>query len=189
MRRNPPPRPHRVPPNGRIPAATRPRRPGGPCPGLMRLPAPVAPGSARAMPPPLPAARAPFPAAAIALGVAGADRKTAPHREPTARAPIAKAPSAITPASAAPPRLEPHFESDPPMADTGEAPHEAPGGLVDPRAQDIAIMQSLIKGLADQLNAPTAPPLASAAAIHDVPALPGDVRRHARRRACGSVSP
>ena len=52
------------------------------------------------------------------------------------------------------------------MADSDEAA----GGLVDPRAQDIAIMQSLIKGLADQLNAPTAPPLVRAAATHEAPA-------------------
>lgn len=116
--------------------------------------APAAPGGTRTMPPPLPAARAPFPAAAIALGVAGTDRKIAPQREPTPRAPLAKAPSAISPAA----RVEPHFEADPPMAEPGDMARDASGGPVDPRAQDIAIMQSLIKGLADQLNGPTAPP-------------------------------
>jgi cyclic-di-GMP phosphodiesterase TipF (flagellum assembly factor) len=132
-----------------------------------KKPAPAAPGSTRTTPPPLPAARAPFPAAAIALGVAGADRKTAPQREPTPRAPLAKAPSAIAAPSATASRREPHFESDPPMAEPGDMPRDASGGPVDPRAQDIAIMQSLIKGLADQLNGPTAPPAVGTAAIGD----------------------
>jgi cyclic-di-GMP phosphodiesterase TipF (flagellum assembly factor) len=116
------------------------------------------------MPPPLPVARAPFPAAAIALGVAVPDRKAPPDREPMGRAPNSAPPATgARAATAARSRQEPHFESDPPLV----ASDDAPGGLVDPRAQDIAIMQSLIKGLADQLNAPTAPPLVRAATSHE----------------------
>jgi cyclic-di-GMP phosphodiesterase, flagellum assembly factor TipF len=163
-----------------MPMGTKPAAQPAPAPAPGKATAPTVSGNPRAMPPPLPTARAPFPAAAIALGVADPDRGPAPNREATPTAPVAKAPVAVTQAAApaaAAQRIEPHFESDRPLSDPGKAQgdspdSEAPGGLVDPRAQDIAIMQSLIKGLADQLNAPTAPPLIRSAATHELPAPP-----------------
>jgi cyclic-di-GMP phosphodiesterase TipF (flagellum assembly factor) len=160
-------------PSAAQPTPAADRRPDGhaaAAPASKRAAAPTLPGGNKATPPPLPAplpaARAPFPAAAIALGVAGPDRKPATERDPAARAPMATSPSPAV----VPRRVEPHFESDLPMSDPDKPHSELPGGLVDPRAQDIAIMQSLIKGLADQLNAPTAPPLVRAAATHEAPA-------------------
>lgn len=160
----------KVAPTSAQPSPAPDKRPdghAGAVPASKRASAPTVPGGAKATPPPLPAARAPFPAAAIALGVAGPDRKPAPERDPAARAPIATTP---LPAAAVPRRVEPHFEADLPMPDPDKTHSELRGGPVDPRAQDIAIMQSLIKGLADQLNAPTAPPLVRAAATHEATA-------------------
>lgn len=165
----PQPEPPAKPKAAHSAAQSAPQSPPQPAPASMRPApgAPTIPGGPKGPPPPLPAARAPFPAAAIALGVAGPDRRTAPDREPIARAanPMSQAAPARA-AAAARSRPEPHFDADPPMIDSDEVP----GGLVDPRAQDIAIMQSLIKGLADQLNAPTAPPLVRTAATTETSA-------------------
>ena len=170
----PPPQPESAPAKD---AAPPPRKPAPA--------APVAAGTARAAnPPPLPTARAPFPAAAIALGVAGPERKVVPDRELKAKAPAAAA-APVTPApiapvqstAAAPMRVEPHFDTglaaEHAMADPDEMHGAHADGPPDPRAQDIAIMQSLIKGLADQLNAPPAPPPAvPAPALEETPAAP-----------------
>lgn len=162
------------------PTATKPAAEPAPAPPPVpgKASAPTVSGNAKATPPPLPTARPPFPAAAIALGVADPARGPGPDRAATPKAPVAKAPVAVAPAAApvvAASRIEPHFESGPPLPGPGKAQGESPdsesaGGLVDPRAQDIAIMQSLIKGLADQLNTPTAPPLVRPAATHEAPA-------------------
>jgi len=159
------------------PPASAPAKEAAPPPRKPAPAAPIAAGPARAAsPPPLPTARAPFPAAAIALGVAGPDRKVAPEREPTAKAPGMTAPAAVTPAPAAASpstRIEPHFTAELPASQDPEEAHSAyADGPADPRAQDIAIMQSLIKGLADQLNAPPAPPAAPAPSLDETPPAP-----------------
>lgn len=109
------------------PVATAPKIPAAPhAPAKL----PAAPAGARAAPPPLPARPRAQGLAALAV-----------------EKPVAKDIAAKDILSK---DLAPKTAAEPPH----EADHVAE--TEDPRAQDIAIMQSLIKGLADQINAPAA---------------------------------
>ncbi len=114
-------------------------RPTGAPPAGSRTPPP-------SVPPPLPP-----------LGPSAGDRKLMSPRGP--QPPVAPAPVASKPAPMAPVAAD---EPD-------EAPATASVTPGDPRAQDIAMMQSLIKGLADQINGPN-PPVAGRASVE--PAMP-----------------
>ncbi len=102
----------------------------------------------------------PLPPLGVSGGATAGERKTPPLRG--AKPPVAPAaapahPTAVKPA----PPLRQQADAEP-MEDEGIDDAVA---AADPRAQDIAMMQSLIKGLADQLNGPpaTAAPRAAAA--------------------------
>lgn len=115
-------------------APTRPPMKSSLPPPAAKLSAPARPGpgpsNTRTIPPPLPTPR---PAQGLAALVA--------DRPPHVAAPH------VSPPAGQPGRAEAARAAAKPAAATVEV-------VEDPRAQDIAIMQSLIKGLADQINTP-----------------------------------
>ncbi len=131
------------------PKSELPRRGGEPA--VLREPVKAKPASGAAPAAPKPAAAARPNGPARGEGVA----------PPTKKAPVAASGPRVPAPPPLPARPRPHglaaLAVDKPAV---KLPAEAPradGEGEDPRAQDIAIMQSLIKGLADQINGAPAP--------------------------------